>query len=70
MQLRSVRDIPWHQLTSGLRFRPSPNSWEDQVLYFFLIDRFSDDTEDGYLDNAGNQVTGKTPMGSRTSSDT
>src|SRR5882762_637141 len=26
-------------------FTPSPSAWEDQVLYFLLIDRFSDNKE-------------------------
>ena len=34
-------------------FTPSPAAWEDQVLYFLLLDRFSDGREkDGYRDNA------------------
>lgn len=31
-------------------FHPSPAAWEDQVLYFFLPDRFSDDKENIYWD--------------------
>ena len=41
---------------------PSPAAWEDQVLYFLLVDRFSDDRENGYRDNHGTVVTsGSTP---------
>ncbi len=44
-------------------FFPSPAAWEDQVLYFLMLDRFSDGKERGYRDNAGNVVTGgTTPM--------
>ena len=43
-------------------FTPSPAAWEDQVLYFLLLDRFSDGREkDGYRDNADRPVeTGNT----------
>jgi glycosidase len=44
-------------------FKPSPAAWEDQVLYFLLVDRFSDGKEkDGYRDNDNQPVyTGNTP---------
>jgi len=38
---------------SNKKFYPSPAAWEDQVLYFMLLDRFSDGKEQGYLDNSG-----------------
>jgi len=44
-------------------FFPSPAAWEDQVLYFLMLDRFSDGNENGYIDNDGNLVTsGNTPL--------
>lgn len=44
-------------------FFPSPAAWEDQVLYFLMLDRFSDGNEIGYIDNNGQKVTaGKTPL--------
>nr|WP_082065483.1 alpha-amylase family glycosyl hydrolase [Aliterella atlantica] len=44
-------------------FYPSPIAWEDQVLYFMMLDRFSDGKEQGYKDIQGNVVTdGITPM--------
>jgi glycosidase len=44
------------------KFFPSPAAWEDQVLYFLLVDRFSDGHENGYTDNDGHVVTtGSTP---------
>ncbi|MFZ1933750.1 MAG: alpha-amylase family glycosyl hydrolase [Thermoguttaceae bacterium] len=45
-------------------FTPSPAAWEDQVLYFLLLDRFSDGQEkDGYRDNKDHPVvTGTTPL--------
>ena len=58
--LCSVRDIDWKSLTENKAFRPSPEAWEDQVLYFLLLDRFSDGKENGYTNNAGNTRTGGT----------
>ncbi|MGH7495163.1 MAG: alpha-amylase family glycosyl hydrolase [bacterium] len=44
-------------------FFPSPAAWEDQVLYFLMLDRFSDGKEQGYRDNEGNIVaSGMTPL--------
>lgn len=45
---------------SARRFFPSPPAWEDQVLYFLMLDRFSNGKEKGYLDNDGNAVTSGT----------
>jgi glycosidase len=56
-----LSDLNWKSLLNR-QFHPSPQAWEDQVLYFFLPDRFSDGNEKGYLDNAGNLVpSGTTP---------
>jgi len=42
---------------------PSPSAWEDQVFYFLMLDRFSDDNELAYRDIQGNVVTsGKTSL--------
>lgn len=44
-------------------FFPSPTAWEDQVFYFMLLDRFSDNQENSYRDNQGAVVgTGTTPL--------
>jgi glycosidase len=40
------------------RFHPSPAAWEDQVLYFLMLDRFSDGKENTFRDNLGRLVTG------------
>ncbi|MCO1654222.1 alpha-amylase family glycosyl hydrolase [Pseudonocardia humida] len=40
---------------------PSPSDWADEVLYFLLVDRFSDGREDGHRDAAGRPVPGPTP---------
>jgi glycosidase len=45
------------------KYTASPAAWEDQVLYFLMLDRFSNGKEKGYRDNAGNLVTtGSTPL--------
>lgn len=55
-------DIP--ALVAARRpYHPSPTHWEDEVLYFLMLDRFSDGNETNYLDNAGNLVwSGTTPL--------
>jgi hypothetical protein len=60
MPLR-LGDLDWAGALQG-PFHPSPSSWADQVLYFLLVDRFSDGREDGYRDVAGNVVSGATRM--------
>jgi hypothetical protein len=60
---RSLLELDFASLTRRT-FTPSPAAWEDQVLYFLLLDRFSDGNEkDGYRDNAGRPVPGgSTPL--------
>ncbi|MDP2840884.1 MAG: alpha-amylase family glycosyl hydrolase [Candidatus Methanoperedens sp.] len=58
---RSLEEIDWATYTQRA-YTSSPVAWEDQVLYFLMLDRFSDGREKDYLDNAGNPVTaGETP---------
>src|SRR5215203_1318063 len=54
-----LADIDWSAILSG-PFHPSPPNWSDQVLYFLLVDRFSDGKEDGYHDVKGDVVAGET----------
>jgi glycosidase len=57
-----LADIDWNALRRP-GYWPSPAAWEDQVLYFLMLDRFSDGREKGYLDNDGEPVdTGATPL--------
>src|SRR5499433_2730939 len=60
---KSLLDIDFASLTRRA-FTPSPAAWEDQVLYFLLLDRFSDGKEkDGYRDNEDRPVrSGVTPL--------
>jgi glycosidase len=59
MAEQRLSDVNLAALT-GRRFFPSPVAWEDQVLYFLLVDRFSDGKERGYRDNNGQLVAGGT----------
>lgn len=60
MLARRVGDLDFRALR-GRTFHPSPAAWEDEVLYFLLVDRFSDGREDGYIGNDGAPVAGTTP---------
>jgi glycosidase len=63
MSPRSLAEANLAALIKGKTFTPSPTAWEDQVLYFLLVDRFSDGRENGNRDLAGNVVTtGTTPL--------
>ncbi len=53
---KSVADIDLNGLIQGAKFTASPTAWEDEVLYFLLVDRFSDGNENGYHDLNGNVV--------------
>ena len=57
--MQTLADIDFAALTQNT-FHPSPSAWEDQVFYFFLLDRFSDGNEMGVPDNDGNPVAGGT----------
>lgn len=59
---QSLAGVDFKQLTSGRKYHPSPLAWEDQNLYFLLLDRFSDGREDGFSDIDGNPVQGTTPV--------
>ncbi|GLU53284.1 alpha-amylase family glycosyl hydrolase [Dyadobacter frigoris] len=53
---KSIAELDFQNLIKSEYF-PSPDAWEDQVLYFLLLDRFSDGQEKGFIDNDGNVVT-------------
>jgi glycosidase len=58
---RSLQEIDWAALRRP-GYLPSPAAWEDQVLYFLMLDRFSDGREQGFRDTDGNIIiTGSTP---------
>lgn len=57
----SLKDIDWSVLIKDRKFYKSPAAWEDEVLYFLLVDRFSDEKEyDGFTDLDGNSVASPT----------
>lgn len=59
---RSLGDIDWTAYRQPA-YTPSPIAWEDQVLYFLMLDRYSDGKETGFCNNAGDPVTtGATPL--------
>lgn len=58
---RSLKGIDWAALRRG-EYTPSPAAWEDQLLYFLMLDRFSDGRERGFRDLDGQLVdSGETP---------
>jgi hypothetical protein len=62
MNTSSVRDLDFAALRQRA-FQPSPAACEDQVLYFLLLDRFSDGHENGFRALDGSVVTdGTTPL--------
>lgn len=58
---RSLELVDWNNLRRSA-YHPSPAVWEDQVLYFLMLDRFSDGREQGYCDIEGNIQNGSTPL--------
>ncbi len=61
MPHQNLRDLDLSELTYR-KFFASPTHWEDQALYFLLVDRFSNDSETDYLDLNGSLVSsGITP---------
>jgi glycosidase len=44
---KSLKEIDFEALKSGRSFFASPATWEDEVLYFLMLDRFSDGKEYG-----------------------
>jgi glycosidase len=62
MNAKSLQEINLHEITDR-KYHPSPTAWEDQVLYFMMLDRFSDGNEMGFRDNQGRLTTsGATPL--------
>jgi glycosidase len=57
MSPSSIHDLDFRTLRER-SFHASPAAWEDQVLYFLLLDRFSDGRETEFRDLDGALVTG------------
>lgn len=61
---KTLSEIHWADLTTAHEYYPSPTSWDDELLYFLFIDRFSDGSEyGGFADNSGAPVN--KPSGQR-----
>ena len=56
--ITSVADIDWEGVRGDEPCHPSPDAWEDQSLYFLIVDRFSDGNERGFRDLNGDVVEG------------
>jgi len=62
MHEKSLLELDLAGLTAGRAYYPSPQHWEDEVLYFLMLDRFSDGAENLFRDDQGQIVTtGTTP---------
>ena len=62
MSEQSLKNLDFASLCNR-SFFPSPAAWEDQVLYFLMLDRFSDGREKGCRGNNGKKVAGgATPL--------
>lgn len=58
----SLKEIDLDKMIRGRSYYPSPFAWEDEVLYFLLVDRFSDGKEyGGFADLSGSPVSGPAP---------
>ncbi|MGC8773689.1 MAG: alpha-amylase family glycosyl hydrolase [Chlorobaculum sp.] len=54
---RSLEEIDLKALSAGKSYFPSPAAWDDEVLYFLMLDRFSDGKEyGGFCDVNGDPV--------------
>jgi glycosidase len=58
--MQSAKEIDLTAMCGTKTFHKSPVSWEDQVLYFLLLDRFSDGNEAAGAGNDGTSGTGGT----------
>jgi len=62
MVQKSLQELDLPALTRRA-YTPSPAAWEDQVLYFLMLDRFSDGNERDFRANDGQVLgTGSTPL--------
>jgi glycosidase len=54
---RSVAEVDLEAyVASHAPYHPSPDYWQDQILYFLMLDRFSDGNESGTVAEAGGAV--------------
>ncbi|MDF7801338.1 alpha-amylase family glycosyl hydrolase [Pontiellaceae bacterium B1224] len=60
----SLDQVNLSEMTRGRSYYPSPASWDDEVLYFLFVDRFSDGCEYGGFGDVEGQAVGG-PTGDR-----
>ena len=48
--MKSIKDFDLNQITKDKEYFPSPREWEDQTLYFLMVDRFSNGQEQNMYD--------------------
>ncbi len=59
---RNLQDIDGTKLSKSRTYYPSPAAWEDRMLYFLLVDRFSDGKEyGGFANLQGRSINRPTP---------
>jgi len=60
---KSIAEIDFAALIKR-QYTPSPDCWADQILYFLMLDRFSDGNEKGGYRDVQDQpvTTGTTPL--------
>ncbi|MFW6378319.1 MAG: hypothetical protein ACOCZY_02835 [Bacillota bacterium] len=39
--MKSIQDVNLKELTAAREYTKSPEAWEEQVLYFLVVDRFA-----------------------------
>ncbi len=55
--MNTISDIHLPDISRGRKYTPSPQNWEELIIYFLLADRFSDGNEQGYIDAGGREVS-------------
>ncbi len=61
MSEKNLQELNFSKLLKP-KYHPSPAAWEDQVLYFLMLDRFSNGQEQNFRDNQGKTISlGTTP---------
>ena len=53
MPEKSLNELDPKTLTANRQYFPSPQHWEDEVIYFLMLDRFSDGQENHFATMPG-----------------
>jgi len=49
-KMKSLSEIKLAEITNGRTYFPSPENWEEEIIYFLLVDRFSNGAEEELYD--------------------